>query len=89
MVDRLQGYGGTAQRSLTIGKCLNGGLGWLEIEWPRYFWLALPTADSFAAAPTHHSITSSACNMYDAGTVSPNAGMSRSLLNYVGPTLPG
>jgi hypothetical protein len=29
---RMEGYGGPAQPSPTIGQCLNGGLGWLEIE---------------------------------------------------------
>jgi hypothetical protein len=27
---RMEGYGGPAQPSPTIGQCLNGGLGWLE-----------------------------------------------------------
>jgi hypothetical protein len=29
---RMEGYGGPAQPSPTIGQCLNGGFGWLEIE---------------------------------------------------------
>ena len=29
---RMDGYGGPAQPSPTIGQCLNGGYGWLEIE---------------------------------------------------------
>jgi len=29
---RMEGYGGPAQRSPTIGQCLDGGYGWLEIE---------------------------------------------------------
>ncbi|RJF70878.1 hypothetical protein [Rhodopseudomonas palustris] len=29
---QLQTYGGPAQPSPTIGQCLNGGLGWLEVE---------------------------------------------------------
>src|SRR5437660_11987142 len=29
---RMEGYGGPAQPSPTIGECLNGGLGWLEVE---------------------------------------------------------
>jgi len=29
---RMKGYGGPAQPSPTIGQCLNGGLGWLEVE---------------------------------------------------------
>ena len=32
---RMEGYGGPAQPSLTIGQCLNGGLGWLEVECKR------------------------------------------------------
>jgi hypothetical protein len=28
---RMEGYGGPAQPSPTIGQCLNGGLGWLEV----------------------------------------------------------
>jgi hypothetical protein len=32
---RMEGYGGPAQRSPTIGQCLNGGLGWLEVECNR------------------------------------------------------
>ena len=33
---RMEGYGGPAQPSPTIGQCLNGGYGWLEIECCRY-----------------------------------------------------
>jgi hypothetical protein len=29
---RMEGYGGPAQPSPTIGQCLNGGYGWMEIE---------------------------------------------------------
>jgi hypothetical protein len=29
---RMEGYGGPAQPSPTIGQCLNSGLGWLEVE---------------------------------------------------------
>jgi hypothetical protein len=29
---RMEGYSGPAQPSPTIGRCLNGGYGWLEIE---------------------------------------------------------
>src|SRR6476646_3032831 len=29
---RMEGYGGPALPSPTIGQCLNGGYGWLEIE---------------------------------------------------------
>jgi hypothetical protein len=32
MVGAEEGYGGPAQPSPTIGQCLNGGYGWLEIE---------------------------------------------------------
>ena len=32
---RMEGYGGPAQPSPTIAQCLNGGLGWLEIECNR------------------------------------------------------
>ncbi len=32
---RMEGFGGPAQPSPTIGQCLNGGLGWLEIECKR------------------------------------------------------
>jgi hypothetical protein len=31
----MQGYGGPAQPSPTIGQCLNGGYGWLEVECHR------------------------------------------------------
>src|ERR1700731_1020398 len=32
---RMEGYGGPAQPSPTIGQCLGGGLGWLEVECNR------------------------------------------------------
>src|SRR5436189_5515594 len=32
---RMEGYGGPAQPSPTIGQCLNGGLGWLAVECHR------------------------------------------------------
>jgi hypothetical protein len=32
---RMEGFGGPAQPSPTIGQCLNGGLGWLEVECNR------------------------------------------------------
>ena len=32
---RMEGYGGPAQPSPTIGQCLYGGLGWLEVECAR------------------------------------------------------
>jgi hypothetical protein len=31
---QMEGYGGPAQPSPTIGQCLNGGYGWLEVELP-------------------------------------------------------
>jgi hypothetical protein len=32
---RMEGYGGPAQPSPTLGQCINGGLGWLEVECNR------------------------------------------------------
>src|SRR4029079_7229552 len=32
---RMEGFGGPAQPAPTIGQCLNGGLGWLEVECKR------------------------------------------------------
>jgi hypothetical protein len=32
---RMEGYGGPAQPSPTIGQCINGGLSWLEVECNR------------------------------------------------------
>jgi hypothetical protein len=32
---RMEGYGGPVQPSPTIGECLNGGLGWVEVECSR------------------------------------------------------
>jgi hypothetical protein len=32
---RMEGYGGPAQPSPTIGQCINGRLGWLEVECNR------------------------------------------------------
>jgi hypothetical protein len=32
---RMEGYGGPAEPSPSIGQCLNGGLGWLEVECNR------------------------------------------------------
>ncbi|SIO66664.1 hypothetical protein SAMN05443247_11366 [Bradyrhizobium erythrophlei] len=32
---RMEGFGGPAQPSPTIGQCLNGGLGWLGVECNR------------------------------------------------------
>jgi len=32
---RLEGNGGPAQPSSTIGQCLNGGLSWLKVECNR------------------------------------------------------
>lgn len=32
---RMEGFGGPAQPSPTIGQCINGGLGWLEVKCHR------------------------------------------------------
>jgi hypothetical protein len=32
---RMEGYGGPAQPSATIGQCLNGGYGWLQVKCRR------------------------------------------------------
>ncbi|HVD72390.1 MAG TPA: hypothetical protein VNC81_02240 [Xanthobacteraceae bacterium] len=32
---QMEGYGGPAQPSPTVGQCLNGGYGWLEVECHR------------------------------------------------------
>ena len=32
---RMEGYGGPSQPSPTIEQCLNGGMGWLEVECNR------------------------------------------------------
>jgi hypothetical protein len=32
---RMEGYGGPAQPSPTIGQCIHGGMGWLEVECNR------------------------------------------------------
>jgi hypothetical protein len=32
---QMEGYGGPAQPSPTIGQCISGGLGWLEVECNR------------------------------------------------------
>src|SRR5689334_24300717 len=32
---RMEGYGGPAQPSATVAQCLNGGLGWLQVECNR------------------------------------------------------
>src|SRR3979411_1218401 len=32
---KMEGYGGPAQPSPTIGQCLNGGYGWLEVKCHR------------------------------------------------------
>jgi hypothetical protein len=32
---RMEGYGGPAQPSPTIGQCLNAGLGWLQVKCHR------------------------------------------------------
>jgi hypothetical protein len=45
----MEGYGGPAQPSPTIGQCLNGGLGWLEVECNRCKTRAsLPPSFSFS-----------------------------------------
>ena len=31
---RMEGYGGPAQPSPTLGQCLNGGVGWLQVKCP-------------------------------------------------------
>lgn len=33
--EQMEGYGGPAQPSPTIGQCLNGGYGWLEVKCRR------------------------------------------------------
>lgn len=33
--EQMEGYGGPAQPSPTIAKCLNGGYGWLEVKCKR------------------------------------------------------
>jgi hypothetical protein len=43
---RMEGYGGPAQPSPSIAQCINGGLGWLEVECNRCNTRAsLPLAD--------------------------------------------
>src|SRR3954447_21487547 len=43
---QMEAYGGPAQPSPTVGQCLNGGLGWLEVECNRCKTRAsLPLAD--------------------------------------------
>jgi hypothetical protein len=43
---QMEAYGGPAQPSPTIGQCINGGLGWLEVECKRCKTRAsLPLAD--------------------------------------------
>src|ERR1700730_3845370 len=43
---RMEGFGGPAQPSPTIGQCLNGGLGWLEGECKRCQNRASPPLDA-------------------------------------------
>src|ERR1700687_5889698 len=43
---RMEGYGGPAQPSPTIRQCLNGGLGWLEVECNRCKSRASPPLDT-------------------------------------------
>jgi hypothetical protein len=48
---QMEGYGGPAQPSPTIGQCINGGLGWLEVECHRCKTRAsLPLDDHQASA---------------------------------------
>jgi hypothetical protein len=49
---RLTGSGGPAQPSLTIGQCLNGGYGWLEVECHRCKTRAsLPSREGVPSGP--------------------------------------
>src|SRR3974390_1279064 len=41
---RMEAYGGPAQPSPTVAQCLNGGLGWLEVECNRCKTRAKPAA---------------------------------------------
>jgi hypothetical protein len=33
--EQMEGFGGPAQPSPTLAQCLNGGYGWLEVQWKR------------------------------------------------------
>jgi hypothetical protein len=46
-------YGGPAQPSPTIGQCINGGLGWLEVECNRCKTRASVPLDCFQPATRH------------------------------------
>src|ERR1700732_5633254 len=48
---RMEGYGGPAQPSPTIGQCLNGGLGWLQGECYRCKTRASPPLDAIPRPP--------------------------------------
>src|SRR6202047_5502349 len=48
---RMEGFGGPAQPSPTIGQCLNGGLGWLEGECYRCKTRASPPLDAIPRPP--------------------------------------
>ena len=50
---RMEGYGGPAQPSPTIGQCLNGGLGWLEVECNRCKTRGEPAARCHPSAAGH------------------------------------
>lgn len=44
--EQMEGYGGPAQPSPTIGQCLNGGYGWLEVKCHRcQKQVSIPLAD--------------------------------------------
>jgi hypothetical protein len=47
---QMEGYGGPAQPSPTIGQCLNGGYGWLEVECHRCKTRASIPLDAMPAA---------------------------------------
>lgn len=48
---RMEGYGGPAQPSPTIGQCLNGALAWLEVECNRYKMRASLPLDTIRRPP--------------------------------------
>jgi hypothetical protein len=53
---RMEGYGGPAQPSPTIGQCLNGGLGWLEVECNRRKTPRKPSAGCDTPAAGHANL---------------------------------
>ena len=53
---RMEGYGGPAQPSPTIGQCLNGGLSWLEVECNRCNTRASLPLDAIRRAAGHTPI---------------------------------